>query len=81
MRVRSTGDGAITVLGVAQVKVQDGEAIQPGQRLTVSATLGQARALQSKVIEGMMVTEGASVIGVALEAPRDGLVWVLVNPQ
>ena len=72
---------AITVLGVAQVKVQDGEAIQPGQRLTVAATPGHARALQSKIIEGMMVTEGASVIGAALEAPRDGLVWVLVNPQ
>jgi hypothetical protein len=23
----------------------------------------------------------ASVIGAALEAPRDGVVWVLVNPQ
>jgi hypothetical protein len=72
---------AVTVLGVAQVKVQDGEAIQSGQRLTVSATPGQARALQSKIIEGMMVTEGAPVIGAALEAAKDGLVWVLVNPQ
>jgi hypothetical protein len=72
---------AITVLGAAQVKVQDGEAIQPGQRLTVSDTPGQARALQSKIIEGMMVTEGAPVIGTALEASRDGVVWALVNPQ
>jgi hypothetical protein len=72
---------AITVLGATQVKVQDGEAIQPGQRLTVSTTPGQARALQSKLIEGMMVTEGAPVIGAALEAAKDGLVWVLVNPQ
>ena len=29
----------------------------------------------------MVVTEGAPVIGVALEAARDGLVWVFVNPQ
>jgi hypothetical protein len=58
-----------------------GEAIHPGQRLTVAATPGQVRALQSKLIEGMMVTEGTSVIGAALEASKDGMVWVLVNPQ
>jgi len=29
----------------------------------------------------MMVTEGASVIGAALEVPKDGLALVLVNPQ
>jgi len=42
---------------------------------------GQNRALQSKLIEGMMVTEDASVIGAALEPAKDGLAWVLVNPQ
>jgi hypothetical protein len=72
---------AITVMGAALVKVQDGETILAGQRLTAGDG-GSVRALQSRTVEGMLVTEGAPVIGVALEAPtKDGLVWVLVNPQ
>jgi len=72
---------AITVLGVAQVQVQAGEAVQPGQRLTVSATPGHARALRTVQVEGVRVDESGPTLGVALEAPKDGLVWVLVNPQ
>ncbi len=71
---------AITVMGAALVKVQDGETILAGQRLTAGDG-GSVRALQSRTIEGMVVTEGAPVIGVALEAAKDGLVWVMVNPQ
>ncbi len=76
-----TGDYvAITVLGAAVVKVQDGDALEPGQRVTAGAD-GAVRALQTRTVDGMVVSEGAPVLGVALEAPQDGLVWVLVNPQ
>lgn len=71
---------AITVMGAAQVKVQDGETILAGQRLTAGDG-GSVRALQTRSLDGMAVTEGAPVIGVALEPSKDGLVWVLVNPQ
>jgi hypothetical protein len=77
---------AITVLGVAQVKVQAGEAIQPGQRLTVAAN-GRTRPVGTVKVqlaggEGTAdIAESAPVIGVALEPSKDGLVWVLVNPQ
>ena len=71
---------SITVLGAAQVKTQAGKAIQPGQRVTVGAN-GAVRALQTRTIEGMVVSEGAPTIGVALQEPADGLVWVLVSPQ
>ncbi len=81
MRVRSTGDGAITVLGVAQVKVKQGAAIQPGQRVVAAATPCHARALRTVWIEGVRVDESGPTLGVALEAPQDGLAWVLVNPQ
>jgi hypothetical protein len=43
---------AITVLGAAQVRVQAGEAIQSGQRLTVSDTPGQASALRTVDVAG-----------------------------
>ena len=71
---------AIRVLGVAQVKVQAGKAIQPGQRLTVGAN-GAVRALQTRTVDGMVVSEGAPTIGVALQEAKEGLIWVLVSPQ
>lgn len=71
---------AITVLGAAQVKVDPAAAIAPGQRLTAAAD-GTARPLLTRTIDGMVVSEGAPAIGVALGSPKDGLVWVLVNPQ
>ena len=72
---------AITVLGVAQVRVQEGAAIQPGQRLTVADTPGHARALRTVQVEGVQVDESGPTLGVALEPVKDGMVWVLVNPQ
>jgi hypothetical protein len=77
---------AITVLGVAQVKVDPGMSIQPGQRLTVAA-VGAARPLQKFEVAlagggAATVTEQAPTLGVALGAPDEqGMVWVLVNPQ
>ena len=73
---------AITVLGVAQVKVQAGEAIRAGQRLTVADTSGHARALRTVEIEGVEVDESGPTLGAALDAAdKNGMVWVLVNPQ
>jgi hypothetical protein len=63
---------ALVVLGVTQVKVAPGAAIVAGQRLTVAATPGQTRAVQSLVVEGVTLSEGAPIIGVALEAPAPG---------
>ena len=64
-----------------QVKVAPGEsAIAAGTRLT-AAEEGTVRPLATRTLDGMVVTEGVPVIGVALEAPKDGLVWVLVHPQ
>lgn len=71
---------ALTVLGAVQVKAQAGSAIQPGQRVTVGAD-GAVRALQTRTIDGMVVAEGAPTVGVALQEPQDGLVWVFVSPQ
>jgi len=73
---------AITVLGVAQVKVQAGGAIRAGQRLTVADTSGHARALRTVEIEGVEVDESGPMLGTALDAAdKNGMVWVLVNPQ
>ena len=75
---------ALTVFGVAHVKA-DATAgdIVPGQRLTAASRSGHVRALRTRMLEGMMVTEGAPVIGIAL-APLDkdsGTIPVLVTLQ
>ena len=71
----------ITVMGVAQVKVAAGAAIQPGERLTAADTSGQVRALHTESLNGMMDTEGAAVIGIVLAAPvpRDDTIPVFVS--
>ena len=70
-----------------QVRMASGEsAIAAGARLTAAAD-GRARALGAIKVQLASgagtadLTEGAPVIGVALEAAKDGLVCVLVNPQ
>jgi hypothetical protein len=63
---------ALAVLGVTQVKVEPGSAIAAGDRLTASSKPGHARPLQTRTIDGMVVTEGAQSIGVALAAPTEG---------
>jgi hypothetical protein len=61
---------ALAVLGVAQVKV-DASAVDilPGARLTAADLAGHARGLRTESLNGMAVTEGAPVIGIALAAP------------
>jgi hypothetical protein len=72
----------IVVQGMAQVKADAAEGgISPGQRLTAAARPGHARILQTRIVEGMVVAEGAATIGVAL-GPLDagtGLIPVMVT--
>ncbi|MEA3334597.1 MAG: hypothetical protein U9R25_01715 [Chloroflexota bacterium] len=63
---------ALTVLGVAQVKVEAGADIQPGRRLTASDVAGNARALKKVWVEGVRLAEDAPSIGIALAAPEPG---------
>ncbi len=60
---------ALTVFGVASVRVDPAVEIQPGMRLTASAIAGAARPLRNESLNGMTVAEGAPVIGIALAAP------------
>jgi hypothetical protein len=64
---------SIVVFGVTDVKVDAaGGAIEPGQRLTAANVSGHARGLQSRLLDGMTVTEGAPTIGIALETLEKG---------
>lgn len=74
----------VVVQGFARIKVNAASgAILPGQRLTAGRKAGTARALETRLIDGMVVSEGAPVIGVALAPPEPGsdLVPVFVNLQ
>ena len=72
----------IVVSGLAQVKADASEqAIATGQRLAVAGRAGHARALRSRILDGMEVIEGAPLVGIAL-APLEsgtGLIPVLVT--
>jgi hypothetical protein len=60
---------SLAVFGVSQVKVDADAQIAAGDRLTASAVPGHARPLKTQTLNGMLVTEGAQVIGIALAAP------------
>ena len=60
----------LTIYGIAQLKVNG--PVQTGERLTASDLAGVARVLQSQVINGMTITEGSQVIGIALTSNTDG---------
>ena len=72
----------IVVSGPMQVRAAAvAGAIQPGAHLTAGAD-GQARALNTVVVDGVTLSESAPILGIALDEPdTQGLVWVLVNPQ
>ena len=63
---------SLVVFGVAEVKVDSTAAINPGERLTASSLAGAVRPLASREIDGMLVTEGAPVVGIALSGPVEG---------
>jgi hypothetical protein len=73
---------SIIIYGPVQLAVgAEAVDVAVGDRLTVSEN-GSVRALQTRTIEGMVVTESAHSLGIALSEPdKDGMVWVLVNPQ
>jgi hypothetical protein len=67
--------------GPMQVRTAPGESsITAGERVTAAAD-GAVRPLATRTVDGMVVSEGAPALGIALEPAKDGLVWVLVNPQ
>jgi hypothetical protein len=61
---------SLVVLGVADVRVDRGADIAKGARLTAADAGGRARALRTESLNGMLVSEGAPVVGVALEDSR-----------
>ena len=63
---------SLIVYGVAEVKVDPNALIAPGDRLTASTLAGGVRALRTETLNGMVVTEGAQVLGIALAAPVEG---------
>jgi hypothetical protein len=71
---------ALTVRGVTLVRIDSGELVEVGQRLTVAESDGTVRALRSRSLEGMEVTEGTPVVGVVVGEVDDdsGLVPVYV---
>ena len=69
---------SVVIYGPVQVKAASDVAI--GQRVAVDAA-GGARALRRVTVEGVTLDEGGSSLGMALDAAKDGLLWVLVNPQ
>ena len=72
---------ALTVRGVTWVRIDRAESVEAGQRLTVAEDEGTVRRLRTRSLEGMEVTEGTPVIGVALGPVDDesGLVPVYVK--
>ena len=72
---------AVVVQGVALVRADPSAAIAAGQRLTAADLPGLARPLETRLLDGMVVTEGATAVGVALGPSEDGLVPVYVRSR
>ncbi len=74
----------IVIYGPLQVKASAlGQAIAMGDKLAVNDG-GAARSLQTVEVGGVQLAENAPTVGIALEglgASKEGLIWVLVNPQ
>ena len=60
---------SLIIYGVAQVKVAPGSDLNAGDRVTASDRAGAVRALQTRTLDGMIVSESAPTIGIALAAP------------
>ncbi len=70
----------ISVIYNGPMQVKAAGPVAAGERLTVDAD-GNARGLRKTEVNGVPVAEDAPVLGIALSAPANGLVWVLINPQ
>jgi hypothetical protein len=64
--------------GPVQVKAAGQFAV--GDKLTVNDS-GNLRRLSSTKVNGILLTEDAPVLGIALSLLENDLIWVLVNPQ
>ncbi|MCB0201178.1 MAG: hypothetical protein KDI03_13995 [Anaerolineae bacterium] len=69
---------SVVIYGPVQVKAA-GE-LEVGQRVTADDT-GEVRAMRRVEVEGVTLDEGGPSLGMVLDIAKDGLVWVLVNPQ
>jgi hypothetical protein len=69
----------LTVAGVAQVLAEPGAVYTPGTRLAV--TDGYARPMETRTLDGMLVSEGAPLLGTVLEGidPETGLLPVFIS--
>lgn len=72
--------GYVSVIYNGPVQVRVTGAVAVGEKLAVGDD-SAARGLRRAVVNGIPVVEDAPVLGIALSEARDGLVWVLVNPQ
>jgi hypothetical protein len=63
---------SLAVFGVTQANVEPDAVINAGDRLTASNLAGRVRALQTRIVEGMVISEGAPVVGIALAASAKG---------
>ena len=63
---------SLIVYGIAQVKVDPTSQITSGDRLTASNLAGMARPLRKQEVNGMVITEGAAVVGIALSELVEG---------
>lgn len=70
---------SLVIYGVTHVKVAPGRAIVAGDRVTAADRAGTVRALQTRRLDGLLVAEGAPVIGTALAAPDRDTVPVFVT--
>ena len=68
---------SVVIYGPMQVKAAGD--VELGQRVTVDDA-GSVRAMRRVMVEGVTLDEGGSSLGNALDAAKDGLIWVLVNP-
>lgn len=70
----------VSVIYNGPVQVKAAGAVAVGEKLAVGDD-GAARGLRRTNVNGIPVVEDAPVLGIALSEARDGMVWVLVNPQ
>jgi hypothetical protein len=68
---------AVVIYGPMQVRAA--ASVDKGQRVTLGDT--GVRAMRRVTVDGVTLDEGGSSLGIALDAAKNGLVWVLVNPQ
>ena len=60
---------ALIIYGVTRVKVAPGSSLSVGDRVTASDRAGAVRGLQTRTLDGMVISESAPTIGIVLAAP------------